>query len=147
MFPKKACCLIFVLKNCFSKKSCCLIAVIKNLSTKKYCCLIAVKITYLQGWKFTHRFLERIALFLQKNVWMSNSLKKNEWFAHFWWATWAICSQSLIFGGQAERFAHSLSFLVSSSLTVALLSWATWVICSYRSLKTREWANCSFFNF
>ena len=36
-------------------------------------------------------------------------------FAHFWWATWAICSRSLIsserceriiFGEQPERFAH-----------------------------------------
>ena len=119
MFPKKACCLIFVLKNCFTKKSCCLIAVIKNLSTKKYCCLIAVKITYLQGWKFTHRFLERIALFLQKNVWMSNSLKKNEWFAHL-----------LIFGEQPELFAHSRSFLVGKLSDLRTVSHFWWAIHS-----------------
>ena len=27
-------------------------------------------------------------------------------FAHFWWATWAIFSWSLIFDERPERFAH-----------------------------------------
>ena len=46
-----------------------------------------------QGWEFAHRFSERIA--------------------HFWWATWAICSWSLIFGERPEQIAHGCSFLVS----------------------------------
>ena len=39
---------------------------------------------------------------------------KNEWFAHFWWVTWAICSWSLIFGKRCEWIAHGHSFLVSN---------------------------------
>ena len=54
--------------------------------------------------------------------------------AHFWWATWANCSWSLIFGEQPERFAH-----------IAHFWWATWAIHSHRSPKKREWVNCSFF--
>ena len=34
-------------------------------------------------------------------------------FAHFWWETWAICSQTLISSEQPERIAHGRSFLVS----------------------------------
>ena len=55
-----------------------------------------------QGWEFAHQFSEPISRFLRKNELMSNLLKKNKRFAH-----------SLIFGEQPERFAHSLSFLVS----------------------------------
>ena len=85
-----------------------------------------------QGWEFAHRFSEQIARFLQK---MSESLvfceKMSEWailskkrairskkraicsFAHFYSATWAIRSWSLICGEQPEQIAHGSSFLVS----------------------------------
>ena len=53
-------------------------------------------------------------------------------FTHFSWATWANCSWLLIFGEQPERFAHMAHFW-----------WATWAMRSHRSLKKREWANCS----
>ena len=71
-----------------------------------------------QGWEFSHRFSERIACFLRKNEEMSNSLKKTSdslirSFAHFWWATWAICSLLLIFGERPEWIAHDCSILVS----------------------------------
>ena len=38
---------------------------------------------------------------------------KNERFPHFWWATWAICSQLLICLEQSELIAHSRSFDLS----------------------------------
>ena len=44
----------------------------------------------------------------------SKSLQKNERFAHFWWATWAILTQLLIFSKWPEWFTHSRSFLVSN---------------------------------
>ena len=50
-------------------------------------------------------------------------------FAHFWWATWAICLWSLIFGEWPERLAHGRSFLVSD------------LIYSLTSIKKREWLN------
>ena len=56
--------------------------------------------------------------------------------AHFWWATWAICSQSLICLERPEPFAHSRSFVLSDlseSLTVASLIWAKW--------RNERWAN------
>ena len=54
--------------------------------------------------------------------------------AHFWWATWANHSWSLIFGERPERLAHIANFL-----------WATWAIRSHCSLKKRKWASRSFF--
>ena len=104
-----------------------------------------------QGRDFAHRFSERIARFFAKK-WA------NEWFAqkmsdllicsflvsdltdllmvaHFWWATWANRSWSLIFDKQPERFAHIAHFL-----------WVTWAICLHRSLKKIEWANHLFSN-
>ena len=57
--------------------------------------------------------------------------------AHFWWATWAICShcsflvsnlsKSLICHEQPEQFAHRRSFVLrdlSKSLTVTHVIWA-----------------------
>ena len=48
-------------------------------------------------------------VFCQKSERMSNLLKK--WaicsLAHFWWATWAICSQSLIPSERPEQISHS----------------------------------------
>ena len=83
-------------------------------------------------------FLSESLIFCQKvSEWAICSKK---WairsFAHLWWATWAICSWSLIFGEQPERITHGLSFLVSNlskSLTVAPFWWATWAICSHHS--------------
>ena len=90
------------------------------------------------------------------------------------WATWTICSQSLICLEGSERIACSRSFDLSKMsewvkskwansqhwkkaigsflvsdlshlLTVTLFSWVTWVIHSHSSLKKREWANRSGF--
>ena len=79
------------------------------------CCFM-----YALGWEFAHRFSEQIARFLPKNERMSDSLKKisdslissflvsdlseSLMVAHFWWATWVICSRSLICGERPERF-------------------------------------------
>ena len=79
--------------------------------------------------QFAHRFSERIARFLLKNVQMSDSLKKT--------------SHSLIFGERPEQFAHGCSFLVSDlskSLIVAHFWWATWAICLHRSFWWAIWA-------
>ena len=83
-----------------------------------------------QGWEFAHRFSERITRFLRKNERMSNSLKKTEQCAHFWWATWANRSGLLIYGEQPERFAN-----------IAHLRWATWAICSHRSFLVSNLSN------
>ena len=69
------------------------------------------------------------------------SERANEWFAkkklfrsfaHLLWATWANCSQSLIYHEQPDRFANSRSFVLSlltdlsKALTVDHLIWAIW---------------------
>ena len=59
-------------------------------------------------------------------------------FAQFWWATWANISWLLIFGERPKQIYHGCSFLVSDSLTVALLSWATWATRSLTSLFKKE---------
>ena len=55
------------------------------------------------------------------------AIRSKKWeirsFAHFWWATWAICSQSLIPSEQPERIAQKewvklLHFLKTSKKTV-----------------------------
>ena len=68
---------------------------------------------------------EKAALGIHSSVFLSNCsffankwsnkrfAQKNEWFAHFWWATWAIGSWSLIFSERREWIAHGRSFLVS----------------------------------
>ena len=38
---------------------------------------------------------------------------KSEWFAHFWWATWAIRSQLIISSELPERIAHGRLFVLS----------------------------------
>ena len=56
-------------------------------------------------------------------IWANRSL------AHFFWATWANPSWSLICLEQPERFAHGRSFPLSNlndSLMVAHLPWALW---------------------
>ena len=78
-----------------------------------------------QGWEFAHRFSERIPRFLRNNEQMGDSLKKRAIpsFAHFWWATWAICSWSTF-----------LESDLSESLMVAHFWWAAWAIrsqCSF----------------
>ena len=72
--------------------------------------------TYIQGWEFAHLISERIARFCPKmSEWAIGSKK---WaihsFAHLWWGTWAIRSQSLISSEQPERIAHGCSILVSN---------------------------------
>ena len=82
------------------------------------------------GLEFTHWFSERITCFWRKNEQMSDLLQKK-----------AICSWSLIFCEQPERFAHGCSFLVSNLsklLIVAHFWWATWVFCSHRSFLMRD---------
>ena len=73
-----------------------------------------------QGWEFAPWFSERIiAKKWVNNEGMSNSLKTTAIcsFAHFWWATWANRSNSLIFSERPEQFAH-----------IAHFWWATWTI-------------------
>ena len=93
---------------------------------------------FMQGWEFAHRFSERIARFLPKNEWMSESQQNRaiHSFANFWWVTWAICSQSLIFGERPERYAH-----------IAHFWWVTWAIHSHCSPKKRECAIRSFLKY
>ena len=44
--------------------------------------------------------------------------------AHLSWATWAICSQSLICLQRSEQIAHSLSFDLSEMSKEAMSEWA-----------------------
>ena len=71
-----------------------------------------------QGWEFEKKWAynERMCNLLKKLAIRS--------FGHFWCATWAIRSWSLIFGERPEQFAY-----------IAQFWWATWAICSHRSLK------------
>ena len=75
---------------------------------------------------------------------MMSDLSDSLMVAHFLWATLAICSWSLIFFEQTERFAHSRSFLVSdlsNSLTITHFLWATWANCSWSLIfgERPEW--------
>ena len=55
-----------------------------------------------------------------------NNLSKSLMVAHFWWATWVICSHhSFLAGLGICSFAHSLRLLKSNE--------RLWVICSDRS--------------
>ena len=96
-------------------------------------CLLFIAIGKIQGWEFALWFSEQITRFLWK---MSNSLKKTSnshilvseperiaqghsflvsnlikllTVAHFWWATWSICSQSLFC---PEHLSDSLTSLL-----------------------------------
>ena len=85
--------------------------------------------------------------------------RTNHSFAHFWWATWAICSQSLISSERCERIAHGGSFLVSnlSDLLISLIfgerpellahiAQRKWAIVSESLIlltKKRKWAKMS----
>ena len=87
---------------------------------------------------------------------MSDLLKK--WairsFAHFWWETWALCSQLLIPTEQPERIVHRRSFDLSDSLTVLRRNGR--ILCLLKTSKKTVknvpkydffeffWANCSF---
>ena len=58
-----------------------------------------------------------------------SDLSASRMVAHLSWATWAICSQSLICLERPERFPHSPSFVLndlSELLTVDHLIWAKW---------------------
>ena len=80
--------------------------------------------------------------------------------AHFWWATWEICSHrsiqkreggnlSVFLNLPKKRTINACSFIISDlseSLTVEHLSWATWAICSpllNAHLAWAIWANRS----
>ena len=54
--------------------------------------------------------------FLPKmSEWAIRSKKRGiHTFTHFWWASWAIRSQSLISSERCEQIAHGRSFLVSN---------------------------------
>ena len=70
--------------------------------------------------------------------------KKNKQFPHLSWATWANCSQLLIFHERPERFAHSHSFVLndlSELLRVAHLIWAIWANEQMSKWAMREWGN------
>ena len=84
-------------------------------------------------------FFSELLVFCQEHERLSDLLKK-KWaicsFTHFWWATWANCSHSLICHELPERFAHSRSFVLSKLselLTFAHLSWGIWA--------NERWAN------
>ena len=81
---------------------------------------------------FAQKEWANLLLFLQtshknvrtyKNTIFSNSKKPSELliFAHFIWATWAICSQSLICPEQPCQIAHISSFVLSH-----LSDWSKW---------------------
>ena len=82
---------------------------VKNISTLKTS-------IFFQGWEFAYRFSERIARFLRKNYWMSDSFKKTSDLLSRSFLVSALSDStwSLIFGEQHERFAHGRSFLVSN---------------------------------
>ena len=63
----------------------------------------------LQGWEFAHQFSSELLVFCQKiSEWAIRSKKRPiPSFAHFWWATWAICSW-LLFAHQ-KWIAHFLN--------------------------------------
>ena len=72
--------------------------------------------------QFAHSliFRERPKRFAHGCSFLVSDLSKSLMVAHFWWATWAICSHRSFW-------------------------WGTWAIRSHCSLKKRESANCSFF--
>ena len=98
-------------KVVFWPKSCALYSSGTLLRKRKLFCYISEMVKD-QGWEFAHQFCERSTLFCPK--WANERFpQKNEWFAHFWWATWAIRSRLLIFGERPEGIAHGRSVLVS----------------------------------
>ena len=120
------------------------------------------KMGWGQRWEFAHQFSEQMARLFAKNWANEGFAQKNECFAHFWWATWAIRSRSHIFDEQSERIAtvahfwwatwaircNSRSFVMSSlnnSLKAAHFSCAIWVNCSQLLIFSKwamsEWAN------
>ena len=136
------------------------------------------KISWNRVCLFIWGLSEQIARFLSKNEQMSDSLKRISnslirskelaihSFAHFWCATWAICSQSLISSEGCEWITHGRSFLVSDlsdSLTslifgerpeqfahIAQRKWA--IVSELLTSLTKKRGNerklsiCSFFN-
>ena len=68
--------------------------------------------TIFRAGNLLNGFLNKSLIFCEK--WANERFaQKNAWFAHFWWATWAICSWLLNFGEQPERITQGCSFLVS----------------------------------
>ena len=122
---------------------------------------------------YKHIFLY-LYIYVYVWIWAGNSLiwfpreslvfcsKMSEWsicskkwaihlFAHFWWATWAIPSWSLISSERPERISHGRSFVVSkmSDLLTSLI----WFernerfthIAHQKRGNERKWAIRSFF--
>ena len=79
---------------------------LNNHSSLLYC---------IQGWGFAQQISEQITCFLQKK--WANEQFAQKWpirlFAHFWWATWEICSWLFIHSKQPEGIAHGRSFVLS----------------------------------
>ena len=74
-------------------------------------------------------FLSESLVFLQKMSESEICSKKRAILslAHFWWATWVICSWLLIFGEQPKWITHGCSFLVSDlSNLLTLLNYGEW---------------------
>ena len=73
-------------------------------------------------WQKTSRVGNSLIVFLSESIVFCQNISEwaicsKKWaicsFAHFWWATWSICSWSLISSEQSEQIAHGRSFLVS----------------------------------
>ena len=124
-----------------------------------------------QGWEFAHWFSERIAHFLRKYEWLSDSLKKTRdslirsvlvsdlsdllMIAHSFWATWENCSWWLICPEWPEWFTHFAqkewaNLLLKKTLiktckkrTKNMIYFLFWANCSFFESKREKWAICS----
>ena len=131
----------------------------------------------LQGYEFAHRFSERITRFFVKKWANKRFVKKNKQFAHslicsflvsdlsesllvahFWWATWAICSHcsflvsdlsnSLTSLLKKEVMCKSLVFYLNVQKTYQKIwfynfSQIFWANRSFAHLSWETWANRS----
>ena len=99
------------------------------------------------------RFLSELFVFCPKmSKW---AIRSKKWaihsFSHFWWATWAIRSWSLISSEGPERIAHGRSFLVSDLNKLLMIAHFLWGTCANGSWwlifgEGSEWIahSCSF---
>ena len=69
-------------------------------------------------------FGERPERFAHNRSFLVSDLSKSLMVAQFWWATWVICSQSLICLERSEQIAHSRSFDLSDLSKGAMSKWA-----------------------
>ena len=105
------------------------------LGLKSYFSIFNIKLLYLGNLKSL--LYISLKIFSLKNMsdllicsFLGSTLSDMLMVAHFWWATLANPSWSLIFGQQPERFAHIPHFW-----------WGAWAILSHRSPTKREWGN------